>query len=139
MADANNPQSRDLQPKPMQGKYDGRKNNGATKARRRLFSNLGRKTKWAKHISRNEASGILREFDSIASPADIYRAAWEKGNFELCATMYKQFQDRLHGRPFIAENPEKAIKKNTLENDARLREAIDKLLPKRNATTKTVM
>ena len=92
----------------MKGEYDGRKNNGATKARRRTFSNLGRKPNWAKHLSRNDAARTLQELLDIASPADIFRVAWEKGNVALCAEMYKQFQDRLFGRPFIAENPAKA-------------------------------
>jgi hypothetical protein len=96
----------DLQPKPMKGKYDKRKNNGATKVRRRKFSNMGRKTLVAKGLSRNDAARTLEELVEIASPADIFRAAWEKGNVALCAEMYKQFQDRLLGRPFIAENPQ---------------------------------
>jgi hypothetical protein len=47
-------------------------------------------------------------------PADIFRAAWEKGKLELCAEMYKQFHDRLHGRPFIAANPEQEKKANAI-------------------------
>jgi hypothetical protein len=140
MSDDQNRNSDDLRPKPMKGKYDGRKNNGATKARRRVFSNVGRKPNWAKHLSRNEAVTTLREFDDIASPADIYRAAWEKGNLGLCVELYKQFHDRLHGKPFTAENPEKVAKAETLAQDTRLRDAIKQLVPSRGAAkSKTVM
>jgi hypothetical protein len=118
------PESGDLQPKPMKGKYDGRKNNGATKSRRRTFSNMGRKTLIAKRLSRNDAAKTLEELVDIASPADIFRAAWEKGNVALCAEMYKQFQDRLLGRPFIAENPAKTEAKVP---DEKIRRAITNL------------
>src|SRR5215469_15443932 len=107
----------DLPRKPMARKYDGRKNSGATKARRRVFSNLGRKPNWAKHLSRNDAAEILRGFDAIATPEDIYRAAWEDGNFELCANMYKQIQDRVMGRPFVAVNPAAQPQAHALAQD----------------------
>ena len=71
MTDDNKPESGYLQPKPMKGNYDGRKNNGATKARRRRLSNLGRKPNWAKHLSRNDAAKTLEEFDGMADPAEI--------------------------------------------------------------------
>lgn len=135
MSEKDNSQSGDLLPKPMKGKYDGRKNNGATKARRRLNSNLGRKPRWLKNLDRNDAAKVLGEFDAIATPAQVYAAAWEKGKFELCADMYKQFQDRWLGRPFIAENPNKPS--NSRQPDPRILDAIDKLLPKPGSKTQT--
>src|SRR5215469_6890699 len=112
------PESSDLPRKTMAGKYDGRKNNGATKKRRRMFSNLGRRTNWAKHLEKTDVSKTLRKFDGIATPEDLYRKAWEDGNLELCANLYKQFQDRLLGRPFIAINPAEERKQSPL-NDQR--------------------
>jgi hypothetical protein len=102
MANNDNSPSVDLVRKSMKGKYDGRRNNGATKARRRLNSNLGRKPRWLKNLDRNDAAKVLEQFDAIASPEQIYKAAWEKGKFELCADLYKQFQDRWLGKPFLA-------------------------------------
>jgi hypothetical protein len=124
----------DLPAKPMKGKYDGRKTNGRYKS----AVKRGPKPKWMQHLSRNKASEVLRQFDSIASPAEIYAAAWEKGKFELCADMYKQFQDRLHGRPFIAENPAKVNKSDALEQDDRLQKAIKELVPQKQSV-KSVM
>jgi len=137
MANNDNSSSVDLMRKSMKGKYDGRRNNGATKARRRLNSNLGRKPRWLKNLDRNDAAKVLEHFDAIASPEQIYQAAWEKGKFELCADLYKQFQDRWLGRPFIAENPNKPANNLALANDPRLQEAIKQLIPGPRKSEKT--
>jgi hypothetical protein len=129
MANSDNSPSVDLMHKSMKGKYDGRRNNGATKARRRLNSDLGRKPHWLKNLDRNDAARVLEQFNGIASPEQIYKAAWEKGKFELYADLYKQFQDRWLGKPYTAENP---IKLAAKQPDPRMTEAIAKLLPKRH-------
>jgi len=96
---------------------------------------LARKPRWLKNLNRNDAAKVLEEFDAIATPAQVYAAAWEKGKFELCADMFKQFQDRWLGRPYIAENPQKLTKPVF---DPRLQKAIDELLPhRRDKTEKT--
>ena len=64
----------DLQPKPMKGKYDGRKNNGRYKS----TIKRGPKPLYLQHISRNRAALIVKEFDSIESWPQIVTAAWEK-------------------------------------------------------------
>src|SRR5215470_5058672 len=121
-------ESSDFPRKSMAGKYDGRKHNGATKKRRRMFSDLGRRTNWAKHLEKTDISRTLRKFDDIATPEDIYRKAWEDGDLELCAGMYKQFQDRLLGRPFIATNPAETQKQNGILQDNRLQLAIQQYI-----------
>ena len=132
--------SSNLQPKSMKGKYDKRKNNGSTRERRRTNPNLGPKPKWMKHISRNAAYMILRQFDDIASPADVYAWCWEHKKVELMVGMREYVWNRLEGRPFIAENPEKAAKAETLTQDARLQDAIKQLVPPGGAAkSKTVM
>ena len=125
-ADSN---SADLQPKPMKGKYDGRRTNGRYKS----AVKRGPKPLWLHHMGRNTAAKILKELDSIASPAEIYKAAWEKGNHALCFEMRRYANDRLFGKPFTAENPEKAKTADPLAHDSRLQDAIKKLLPARKA------
>jgi hypothetical protein len=124
----------DDQPKPMQGKYDGRKNNGRYKS----AVKRGPKPKWMQHLSRNLANDILREFDSIASPAEIYAWCWEHKKVELMVGMRDYVWNRLEGRPFVAENPATAKKHDTLKDDSKLQEAISKLVPKAQPV-KTVM
>jgi len=120
------PEPGDIQPKPMKGKYDGRRNNG--KSPRRVKP--GPKPNWAKNLERNSAAKSLREFDDIATPAQIYRSAWEKGDVKLCAEMYRQFQDRLLGRPFVAENPAKTDPTKSPDNDEKLQGAVKRLILK---------
>jgi hypothetical protein len=110
-------------------KYDNRVNNGATRQRRRANSNLGRKPKWMKHLSRNSAYDILQEFDAIASPAEIYRYCWENKLMQLVVGMREYVWNRLEGRPFVAENPNAGKKPNPVVNDNRLQIAIQTLLP----------
>jgi hypothetical protein len=128
-ADSN---SGDLQPKLMKGKYDGRKTNGRYKS----AVKRGPKPLWLHHMGRNTAAKILKELDSIASPAEIYQAAWAKGNHALCFEMRRYANDRLFGKPFTAENPVKAKTADPMAQDSRLRDAIKELLP---GARKTVM
>src|SRR5215472_15118496 len=118
----------DLQRKLMKGKYDGRQNNGATKARRRVFSNLGRKPKWMKHLSRNKAWEMLDEFDSLASPAQIYAYCWEKKQIDYLLRLREYVWNRAEGRPFVAVNPEATAKVDVLKQDNRLQLAIKELV-----------
>jgi hypothetical protein len=110
-------------------RYDKRKNNGATRARRRTNSNLGRKPKWMKHLSRNSAYDMLQEFDAIAPPAEIYAYCSEKKLMPLVIGMREYVWNRLEGRPFVAENPEAKGKGNVFYTDKRLQVAINTLLP----------
>jgi len=121
----------DLQPKPMKGKYDKRckspKSIAAIVGAQRSQKQLGRKPNWMKHLSRNSAYKILQEFDDIVPFSEIYKWCWEHGKVELMVGMREYVWNRLEGRPFIAENPQKAEVKQT---DPRIQEAIDRLLPK---------
>ena len=56
------------------------------------FLILAESLNWGKHLSRNDAAARLGGFDEVAAAEDIYRPAWEKGNYELCANMYMQFR-----------------------------------------------
>jgi hypothetical protein len=120
------PNASDLQPKPMKGKYDGRKRNGAHRA---APNNRGRKPRWLRHLGRNDALKVLDEFDAIAHASEIYAAAWAKGNHSLCFEMRKYADDRLLGKPFTAENPAKGQAGGVLTEDTRLQDAIQKLIP----------
>ena len=130
----------DLQPKPMKGKYDGRRNNGATKARRRANSNLGRKPAWLKHLSRNSAYHVLRKHNDQELWSQILTAttfvsggrnkpAVEVPDMRLRFEALRYLTDRRDGRPFIAENPQKADPASSLREDQRLQDAITQLVP----------
>jgi hypothetical protein len=114
----------DLQPKPMKGKYDGRKRNGAHRA---APNNRGRKPRWLRHLGRNDELKVLEEFDAIAKASEIYAAAWAKGNHALCFEMRKCADDRLLGKPFTAENPAQTKTGEALTEDSRLQDAIKKM------------
>ena len=128
----------------MKGKYDKRckspKSVAAREGAARSQKQLGRKPNWMKHLSRNKAWDILRELDDIASLKDIYAHCWEKGKVELMLGTREYLWNRAEGRPFIAENPEKVAKAETLTQDTRLQDAIKHLVPSAGAAkTKTVM
>jgi hypothetical protein len=91
----------DFPAKSMKGKYDGRKNNGATKARRRANSKLGRKPIWAKNLTRNMAAVVLKENSAKELWARLLNSSDERIQFE---TM-RYLTDRLEGKPFTAINP----------------------------------
>jgi len=80
---------------------------------------------------------ILRQFDSIVSPAEIYAWCWEHKKVELMVGMREYVWNRLEGRPFVAENPAKAVEASALTQDERLQTAIKQLIPQPSA--KTVM
>jgi hypothetical protein len=125
-ADSN---SADLQPKPMKGKYDGRRTNG----RHASGNKPGPKPLYLKHMSRNAAARTIEQFDSIATAAQIYARAWEAGKLESCIQMRSTAEYRLYGKPFTAENPEKAKTADPMAHDSRLQDAIKRLLPPRKA------
>src|SRR5262249_21920998 len=126
--------SADVAVKPMKGKYDKRRYNGAHRA---AVNNRGRKPNWVKHLERNHAGRMLDKLDAIATVEDIYTAAWNAKNLALCTEIRKQLSDRFMGRPFIAENPAKAVGANALTQDEWLQTAIKQLIPQPSA--KTVM
>jgi hypothetical protein len=63
MIENDNPQSGDLQPKPMKGKYDGRKNNG----KKRRGVKPGPKPLYLQRKTRNYSSRVLEKYDAIAT------------------------------------------------------------------------
>lgn len=81
-----------------------------------------------KHLSRNAAYEILKHFDSIVSPGEIYAWCWKHKKVELMVGMREYVWNRMEGRPFVAENPEKAANAGNI-NDPRLQKAIDELIP----------
>lgn len=133
MSDEPKTNSDDVSPKSMKGKYDGRKNNGRYKS----AVKRGPKPVYLKHMSRSSAGKVLEQFDSIASWAEIYARAWESGKLESCIQMRLNAEYRLFGKPFVAENPEKVMKADALNQDSRLQDAIKQLVPK--ASVKSVM
>jgi hypothetical protein len=137
MSTDSNPNPVELQPKPMKGKYDKRckssKSIAAREGAARSAKQLGRKPNWMKHLSRNAAYEILREFDSIVPPSEIYAWCWEQKKVDLMVGMREYVWNRLEGRPFVAENPAKATKSNVLQEDQKLQGAISALLPQRDA------
>jgi hypothetical protein len=58
----------------------------------------------------------------------IYQAAWNDGNYELCTALRREHRDRAFGKAYIAENPEKAANAGTI-NDPRLQNEIRELIP----------
>lgn len=106
-------------------RYDRRKHNG----RQPNQQKPGRKPLYLKQLSRCSAAKTLEAFDAIASLAQIYQRAWEKGNEALCAQLWLRCEDRIYGKPFTAENPEAKGKGSTVINDNRLQMAVQTLLP----------
>ena len=131
----------DVPSKPLKGKYDKRckspKSIAAIEGAARSTKQLGRKPNWMKHLSRNKAWEMLRELDDIASLKDIYAYCWKHGKVELMLGTREYLWNRAEGRPFIAENPEKTTKQDSLTQDSRLQDAIKQLVPK--ASVKSVM
>lgn len=119
-------------PKPLKGKYDKRckspKSIAAHKGAALSTKQLGRKPNWMKHLSRNKAWDVLRQLDDIASVPQIYAYCWEKKKVEVMLNTREYLWNRAEGRPFIAENPEKAPSDPTTK-DERLRDAVKQLLP----------
>ena len=135
MANDDKPESVDLEPKPMKGKYDGRRFNGSTKERRRVNPNLGPKPAWQKHLSRNSATYILKKHDDKEMWAQLLNATtWVSGgrgkpaievpDNRLRYEALRYLTDRRDGRPFVAENPAKAADSNPAANDQRLQKAL---------------
>ena len=89
---------------------------------------LGRKPNWMKHLSRNAALKILQQFDSIASPAEIYAWCWENKKIDIMVGMREYVWNRLEGRPFVASNPAEEQKRTSLLQDNRLQVAIQELI-----------
>ena len=106
-------------------KYDRRKYNGRQPGQ----SKPGPKPLYLQHLSRNSAVKVLKAFDVVASWDEIYKAAWEKGDHALCASIRFRCEDRLYGKPFTAENPAAKGKGSPIFNDNRLQVAIQNLLP----------
>src|SRR5690242_18117231 len=106
-------------------KYDRRKYNG----RQPNQQKPGRKPLYLKQMSRCSAAKTLKAFEAIASLAQIYQRAWEKGNEALCAQLWLRCEDRIYGKPFTAENPEAKQKGSVFMQDNRLQIAIQNLLP----------
>jgi hypothetical protein len=106
-------------------KYDKRKNNGRYKSQVKR----GPKPLYLQHMSRNAAGNHLKTFDGIATWEQVYKEAWDKGDYALCASIRFRCEDRLYGKPFTAENPEAKGKGNVVFNDNRLQMAIQTLLP----------
>lgn len=106
-------------------KYDRRKYNGRQPGQ----SKPGPKPLFLQHLSRNSAAKVLKAFDVVASWAEIYKAAWDKGDHALCASIRFRCEDRLYGKPFTAENPAAKGKGQNILNDNRLQIAIQQLLP----------
>jgi len=75
MANDNKPESVDLQPKPMKGKYDGRRFNGSTKERRRTNPNLGLKPAWQKHVTRDDIKAFMSELTDKGLSRNTIRLA----------------------------------------------------------------
>jgi hypothetical protein len=75
-----------LEPKPLKLKYDKRckspKSIAAAEGAARSQKQLGRKPNWMKHLSRNKAWEMLDEFDSLASPAEIYAYCWKNKHID---------------------------------------------------------
>jgi hypothetical protein len=113
----------------MKGKYDGRRTNG----RHSSGNKPGPKPLYLKRMSRNSAAKTIEQFDSIATAAQIYARAWEAGKLEACIQMRLTAEYRLYGKPFTAENPEKAKTSDPMAHDSRLQDAIKRLLPARKA------
>jgi hypothetical protein len=112
----------DFPVKSMKGKYDGRKNNGATKARRRANSKLGRKPIWAKNLTRNMAAVVLKENSAKELWAKLLNSSDERIRLETL----RYLTDRLEGKPFTAINP--AAEGQPMLQDNRLQVAIQNLV-----------
>lgn len=116
----------EIQAKPLKGKYDGRRNNRPTAEARQK---AGRKLNWAKHLTSNDSAKILKDIDSIASPSEIYQRALDRNLLALCWQIRERVEDRLLGKPFVAENPNAVKPINNILNDNRLQIAIQQLVP----------
>jgi hypothetical protein len=118
--------------KPVQRKYDKRckspKSIAAIQGAVRSEKQLGRKPNWMKHLSRNAALKILQQFDSIASPAEIYAWCWENKKIDIMVGMREYVWNRLEGRPFLASSPADEQKHMSLLQDSRLQVAIEQLV-----------
>lgn len=106
-------------------RYDQRKYNGRQPGQ----SKPGPKPLYLQHLSRNSAAKVLKAFDVVASWEQVYKAAWDKGDYALCASIRFRCEDRLYGKPFTAENPDTKGKRSPILNDNRLQIAIQQLLP----------
>lgn len=118
------PQVTEVPRKPLQGKYDGRRNNG----KRGRVPDSGRKPLWARNLGRNTAHKVLVEFDAIIEPAQIYKRALDANLLSLCWEMRCAVENRLLGRPFVALNPAETPQSASIQQDNRLQLAIGTLV-----------
>jgi hypothetical protein len=119
----------DIAAKPLTGKYDGRYKRVPRKTGVRALSKPGPKPAWVKHLTKNQASKIIQDYDSIASWPQIYAEAWAKKQLALCVQMREYADSRLLGKPYTAENPNASKMPSVLIQDNRLQQAITNLLP----------
>jgi hypothetical protein len=84
-----------------------------------------------KHLSRNKPWELLETFTPTAG---------KRNNIDYILHLREYVWNRAEGRPFVAENPEKAAKADSLRHDTRLQDAIKDLVPQRpQLKSKTVM
>ena len=115
----------EILPKPMAGKYDGRRRNRVPRPK----NSGGRKPKWAKHLSRNAAAELFVECNVRASLAQIL----SNPQHPEWSQWARYIWDRFEGKPFVAVNPDERKPPANVFNDNRIQMAIQQLLPDKKA------
>jgi hypothetical protein len=129
--DGSKPEANNSKPKSLMRRYDRRAFNG----RYQSTNKRGPKPLYLKTKSLNSSLRSLASFEKIATDEDIYKKAWDVGDYKTCAELKERNRNRAFGRPFVAVNP--AAQPAGPVQDNRLQDAIKKLvLP--NTQPKTV-
>ena len=121
--DDEKPRKAHISRKLVKKRYDGRALNG----KNRHGDKPGPKPLYLQRKTRNYSSRVLELYDAIASDEQLYTAAWNDGNYELCAQLRREHRDRAYGKAYVAENPERNA--GPMPIDPRLQAAIDRLIP----------
>ena len=100
---ANSPITTD---KPLKGKYDRRRFNGAHLRELNKKQKGGTKPLYLRQLCRSTSKRVLEEFERIASLADIYDQAWKTQDLWLCAKLQEDIRNRYFGKAFVSVNPD---------------------------------
>lgn len=92
--------------KPLKGKYDGRRNNGAHLRELNRKHKTGPIPLHANELSRRQAKKALDEFDAIATWTQIYNLAWEEKRLTELVRIRESVENRYFGKPYTATPPD---------------------------------
>lgn len=99
-------QSLQIAAKPLKRKYDKRKDNGK---HLKVWNNAQKALK-RKALGRTESISELQAIDSIKLPREMFKECVDSKSYALAWQIRSDIENRAFGRPYVAINPEAAVR-----------------------------